>query len=501
MQVLRGGSEKLPLKSTTWIPRSLIHPVCFAARPASIAAIVCFLFSGTVRAGDLHFPENFVFGVATAPAQSEDCLDDIWTDWGKSGGIRAYLNQAAPEKRAASWSRPEPDLLLLDQLGVQGVRLGLDWGRIEPAPGRFDEDAILKYRSLLQRVKAGGHKIMLTLSHHSVPKWVQEKGGWKNPETVGDFFEFSKRILREFHSVVDWWITFNEPQIFTLFAYQAGIWPPGERGGILSFLDLPFYQGSGIRVVNHMIDAHKRIYDFARRHFPSIRMGIAQNVADYRGATFIGGMLAPRVDSFMNWTFLDGIRGSMDFVGLNYYGAEWLGATGIEILPEEEYSEAGRAVFPQGLLRILRESRSRYPLPIMITENGIADSTDWIRPLYLAEHLAAVHRGIKEGIPIQGYFHWTLSDNLEWSDGYCPRFGLVEVDRNRNLERIPRKSFHFYREIVRSRTLSGKDRVGAWQEYQKHRGGTRPFCRAKNGRDALDSPEPRIIPGKDWRLQ
>ncbi|NDG84900.1 MAG: glycoside hydrolase family 1 protein, partial [Proteobacteria bacterium] len=361
-------------------------------------AVFLILLSTGAQGEDRRFPEKFVFGVATAPAQSEDGLNDIWTDWGKKGGIHAYLNQPIPEKRANSWSDPDPDLLLIDQLGVQGVRLGVDWGRIEPGPGRFDESALLKYRSLFQRIKAGGHKIMLTLSHHSVPEWIQKKGGWKNPETARDFFVFSKRILREFHSEVDWWITFNEPQIFTLFAYQFGIWPPGDQGGIFSFLDLPFYQGSGIRAMAIMIDAHKQIYEFAHHHFPAIRMGIAQNVADYHGATFIGKLLAPRVDSFMNWTFLDGIRGNMDFVGLNYYGAEWLSGSGVELLPEEEYSEAGRAVHPQGLLRILRESRDRYPLPILITENGIADSTDWIRPLYLAEHLAVVHRGIREGI-------------------------------------------------------------------------------------------------------
>jgi beta-glucosidase/6-phospho-beta-glucosidase/beta-galactosidase len=191
----------------------------------------------------------------------------------------------------------------------------------------------------------------------------------------------------------------------------------------------------------------------------------------------------------------------MDFTGLNYYGAEWLSGSGIQTLETEEYSEAGRAVYPEGLYHLLKEAKDRYSRPIMITENGIADSTDWIRPAYISEHLAAVHRAIQDKVPIIGYFQWTLSDNLEWSDGYCPKFGLTQVLRNKTLKRIPRPSFFLYRSLAETRTLTTTQRTKAWDSYQAHAGQHRPYCRSMNGTDALDVPVSRKVPTNDWRFK
>jgi beta-glucosidase len=191
----------------------------------------------------------------------------------------------------------------------------------------------------------------------------------------------------------------------------------------------------------------------------------------------------------------------MDFMGINYHGAEWVGSRGIEILPGEEYSEAGRAVHPGGLSLLLKEAGRRYHLPVIITENGIADETDWIRPAYIAEHLAAIHDAMDSGTPVRGYFVWTLADNLEWSDGYCPKFGLLEVDRKKGLKRIPRKSFAFYSKIAKSHSLMGSWREDAWKLYSSHQGEMRPFCRSQDGVTALDVPSLRKIPFNDWRFR
>jgi beta-glucosidase/6-phospho-beta-glucosidase/beta-galactosidase len=459
-----------------------------------------WLASHQAIAADLRFPEEFVFGIATAPAQTEDGLHDIWEDWGRAGKIRAYPTHLIPEVRNGSWSHPERDLEFILKLKVQAVRLGVDWGRVMPAPDRFDESAILGYRAFIHSLKAHQIRIMLTLSHHSVPKWIQEKQGWLNPETKSHFVTFSKRMIQEFKTEVDWWITFNEPQIFSILAYKEGIWPPGERDGFTSFLNLPFYQGNVIRSLQNQIAAHQEVYDFGHQESPKIKIGIAQHSGFHRGATLLGRMIAPWSGDFMNWYFLDAIREKMDFTGMNYYGAEWISGKGIETLPDEEYSEAGRAVYPEGLYRLIKEAHLRYSRPIFITENGIADSTDWIRPAYLSEHLAAVHKALQEKIPVSGYFQWTLSDNLEWSDGYCPKFGLTEVVRDQHLARIPRASFFLYQEMARSHTLTQIERSKAWSDYQMHVGQDRPYCRSDNGLDALDAPSLRKIPLKDWRF-
>ena len=450
---------------------------------------------------DLTFPQNFVFGVATAPAQTEDQLNDIWEDWGRSGKIRAYQNEPLPELRNQSWTQPNPDLALLFQLNIQAVRLGVDWGRVMPSPTHFDETAIQRYKSIIRILKQHHIKIMLTLSHHSVPKWVQLNRGWQNPKTGEDFLRFSKRMIQEFHQDVDWWITFNEPQVFSILAYQQGIWPPGEKNSLSSLLDLPFYEGVVIKSLQTMIKAHQEIYDYAHHEFNPIQVGIAQHVGFHRGATFLGKLITRVSGRFMNWYFLDAIRQKMDFTGLNYYGAEWISGDGIETRETEEYSEAGRAVYPEGLYLLLKEAKARYSRPIVITENGIADSTDWIRPAYIAEHLAAVHRAIQEQVPITGYFQWTLADNLEWSDGYCPKFGLAQVLRNKNFKRKPRQSFFFFQEIAKTHTLTANQRSNSWKNYHTHTGQDRPYCRSENGKDALDQPRLRKIPSTDWRFK
>ena len=187
---------------------------------------------------------------------------------------------------------------------------------------------------------------------------------------------------------------------------------------------------------------------------------------------------------------------------MNYYGAEWIKDGRLDLDPEEEYSEAGRAIYPAGLYSLLKEIHRRFPEPpIVITENGIADSTDVLRPAYLLEHLAAVARARAEGVPVAGYVVWTLSDNMEWSDGYCPKFGLVAVDRKADLRRTPRPSYALYKTIVATRSVTDDMRRSAWADVAANAGKPRPFCRAADAVTALDAPAARPFSSKDWRLR
>jgi beta-glucosidase/6-phospho-beta-glucosidase/beta-galactosidase len=337
--------------------------------------------------------------------------------------------------------------------------------------------------------------------HHSVPKWAQNDGGWLQDEMKDHFLTFGKRLMDEFHADVDWWATFNEGNIFVSLAYTQGLWPPGETRSIFSFLSLGPIRGEAIRAMDRMMEAHMELYAWAHLKFPDIKIGLAHNMARYRGKNWMNRITASFLDRILNWRMPEKARGYFDFFGFNYYGAEWTKGSQIDIDPEEEYSEAGRAVDPNGLLELLREIHGRFPgLPILITENGIADSTDWLRPAYLIEHLKAVEQALLEKIPVRGYFVWTLSDNLEWSDGYCPKFGLMEVDRKNGLKRTPRKSFEVYQEIVKARGVSDELRHRAWTLVEDHRGDLRPFCRDQDGVTALPFPRTRPVSKKDWRF-
>ena len=163
----------------------------------------------------------------------------------------------------------------------------------------------------------------------------------------------------------------------------------------------------------------------------------------------------------MNWHLPGRIRRHMDFFLMNYYGAKWLKGESLSLDSREEYSEAGRAIDVGGLLDLLTIINVRYPsLPILITENGIADASDGIRSAYMIQHLAAVQNAIARKIPVQGYFVWTLTDNLEWSDGYCPKFGLVSVDR-KTMIRTPRPSYNLYQQIIGSKEITEAQRSKA----------------------------------------
>lgn len=448
-----------------------------------------------------RFEPPFFFGLATAPGQSENGLPDIWMDWGRRGGIAAFRNQARPERRLDFWTRPEAELDLAAGTGAEVYRFGVDWGRVMPRRHEFDEKAIARYRRMLKLVKARRMRVMLTLMHHSVPKWAQQRGGWLQDGMKDDFGEFARRMIDEFQPDVDYWITFNEANVFAPLAYSAGLWPPGGRRSFVSLVSWPF-RGETVRAMDRMSDAHDEVYAWAHRKYPAIKLGVAHNMAFYTGKTALGRLEARLPDALMNWRFPERIRGRMDFFGVNYYGAEWIKGARVDIDPEEEYSEAGCAVHPAGLYVLLKEIQRRFPdIPILVTENGIADATDILRPSYLIEHLAAIAKARAEGVPVLGYFFWTLSDNLEWADGYCPKFGLVAVDRENDLRRTPRGSYFLFQKIVAARGVSADLRRAAWDAVVANGGKPRPFCRGDDRLKGLDAPAARKIAVKDWRFR
>lgn len=466
-----------------------------------ILLLVLFSSSSFASTSNVKFPDPFFFGVANAANQVEDGLNDTWKAWGEKGKIRAFQNQSIPYDRLRFWSKPEVDIELAASLGIQVFRMGLEWERIMPAPGKFDEKAIARYREILGLIKQKNMKVMLTLWHHAVPTWIEAKGGWMNEETSKYFLDFSQRAIQEFQNDVEYWITFNEANVFVTMAYSVGIWPPGEKRSPLTMAAFGPFKGEGIEALDRMADSHIEVYEWAHKNFPQIKMGLAHNMAYYTGKNWLDRIKASFIDTFMNWRFPERVRGHMDFFGFNYYGAEWLKGEQIDIDPEEEYSEAGRAVHPDGLFLTLAEIHSRFKgLPIIITENGTADALDVMKGSYIVEHLRAVHRARELGMPVIGYILWTLSDNLEWSDGYCPKFGLMGVERAEDLKRVPRESYYLFQKIVLSREVSAEIMASTWKKVLDHQGQDRPFCRGEDGITAFDEPVMRKFVKKDWRF-
>lgn len=450
---------------------------------------------------NIVFPSDFFFGIANAPAHVEDNLSDIWTDFAEQGGVAAFNNQTAPTRRLDFWSHPEVELDLAKELGVQVFRIGVDWQRLQPKPGgELDVNALLHYRKILEMIHARGMKVMLTLFHHSEPRWTFNRGSWSDEAMSDDFVYFAQEVVSFLHDKVDYLITFNEAQVYVLLTQVAGVWPYNGSPKGLRLFDFGPFKGAYTRSLKNIADAHKRVFNWIKKSNYKMSVSVAHNVSYHKGSSLVYSPFAAFSRKRMNYFFIDLIKDSLDFLGINYYGIEVVKGAGVTISDKYEYSDSGRGVSPLGFYKTLKSMHHRYRLPMIITENGVADSSDWLRPAYLVEHLKALKQVMLEGVKVLGYVHWTLSDNWEWADGYCPKFGLVAVDRDNDLKRIKRDSFYFYQSIIKNNSITHEQADHAWSLVTKRTGVERDFCRSSDGVSALD--EPILIPAKniDWRF-
>jgi beta-glucosidase/6-phospho-beta-glucosidase/beta-galactosidase len=461
--------------------------------------IVPLLFS--INSFAFKLPSDFLFGVSSASAQVEDGLNDSWMQFAKSGQTSAFLNYPSAEDKINFWSNPEEEIALAKELGVQVFRLSVDWSRLVPKKSIkvTNQKALSRYKYILKLIKKNNMKVMLTLFHHSLPLWALEMGGWSNKELVNYFNGFSHEVFNVLDEDVDYWNTFNEPNVFSMFVHVIGNWPT-KKSSFLNSLNFPFFKGDFFIALDNMAKSHIDFFNYAHTKNKKVQVGIAHNTANYKQGGILSSIVVDWSWSNMNYYFPDKVKDHLDFMGINYYGAEYLSLTGVNFSPETEYNDAGRAFDPNGFFKIMNIFYNRYKKEIFITENGTADQDDIFRSLYIVEHLKAISEAIKIGIPVKSYIYWTLTDNFEWSDGYCPKFGLVSYD-HKNKKRVKRNSYHFYSVLSKYKEISSDLRAFIWSKYTKKIGQKRAMCRAINGKDGLDSP--RFIPLKssDWRYK
>ncbi|KAH0851776.1 hypothetical protein HID58_003959 [Brassica napus] len=497
-----------------------------------------------------HKEGKFFFGLATAPAHSEDELDDAWLQFAKetpssasdavpgseaatrkkiklavgaitkglaknkhikevkasasaddkppANNVAAWHNAPHAEDRLKFWSDPDKEVKLAKETGVTVFRMGIDWSRImpkEPTEGikeAVDYEALEHYKWILNRVRSNGMKVMLTLFHHSLPPWAADYGGWKIEKTVDYFMDFTRLVVDSMFELVDSWVTFNEPHVFTLLTYMCGSWP-GNNPDFMEMATSTLPMG-----VFHRVCLKKPL------------VGIAHHVSFIRPYGLFDTGAVTISNSLTVYPYIDSISKKLDFIGINYYGQESVCGVGIKLVETDEYSESGRGIYPDGLYRVLLMLHERYKhlkIPFIVTENGVSDETDVIRRPYLIEHLLALYAAMLKGVPVLGYIFWTVSDNWEWADGYGPKFGLVAVDRSNNLARTLRPSYHLFSKIVKSGKITRKDRSLAWNELQRaaKAGKLRPFYRAVDNHglmyaDGLDKPQWRPYVDRDWRF-
>ncbi len=385
----------------------------------------------------LRFPKNFLWGAACASYQVEGGIENCdWALAAKEGKV-PRCGQACDH-----YHRYESDFDLARNLGHNSHRLSIEWARIEPKEGEFDQKEAEHYRNVIKALRTRGLEPFVTIWHFTLPDWFAADGGFENPKSVERFKNYASFVTKEILSEVKFIQTINEPMVWIGDSYLRGNWPPFKGGDYIA----------AFRVLKNLIKAHKAAYREIKSQRNDAWVSIAKNNMAFfvRGINPLNYLKSAAIDFIWNKYFLIKTRNELDFIGLNFYKSIFFGypASFTESLPK---NDMGWDIYPQGLNKTITELRV-YKKPIYITENGLADSTDSKRSDFIKNHLEEVHKAIDDGVDVRGYFFWSLLDNYEWAEGFEGRFGLVEVDFL-TLERKIRPSAYVYKNIAETNSL------------------------------------------------
>lgn len=442
----------------------------------------------------LSFPKGFKWGVATSAFQIEGACDEdgrgpsIWDTFCQQPG---KIEQGHTATVAADhYHRWEEDVQWMEELGLNAYRFSIAWPRIFPdGKGRMNPQGIAFYDRLVDRLLEKGIEPYVTLYHWDLPQALQDEGGWANRAVADYFAEYAQTVASKLGDRVKNWITLNEPAVSAFLGYFLGNHAPGLQDPIQALL-----------ASHHLLLSHGLGVEALRAVLPAeAQVGITLNLSPIHPASDSeeDHAAAHRADVVMNRIFLDPVLRAcypseleelfgplfsnldpaevrqigvpIDFLGINYYtrtmiqqGSQIPFINVDQVYPEgNEYSQMWE-IYPEGLYELLNRVWDDYhPTKILITENGIpvADGPDfdgkvrdYRRTRYLHSHLVQVQRAIEAGIPIEGYFAWSLLDNFEWAFGYTMRFGLIYLDYATQ-KRILKESGRWYSQVTRENGL------------------------------------------------
>jgi beta-glucosidase len=433
------------------------------------------------------FPADFVWGAATAAYQIEGAVaedgrgESIWDRFcatpgkvrnGESGAVACDFYHRFPD-----------DIRLMSELGLDVFRLSIAWPRIFPeGRGRVNQRGLDFYDRLIDELLAQDVLPFPTLYHWDLPQALEDEGGWTARSTAEAFVEYAQVVAERLGDRVLHWTTHNEPWVAAWLGYGSGEHAPGRTS-----------TDDALAAAHHLLLSHGWAAEAIRRAVSDAKIGITLvlNPAYPASDSEADRAAARHADGFFNRWFLDPIfRGSypsdlleyfapsappvqdgdhaaiaapLDFLGVNYYSRQVLRANpnGERPLvvrdPDASYTAMDWEIYPNGLFDLLVRLRDEYdPPPIYITENGAAfadhpthdrEVEDPERQAYIEAHVAAIGRAIEAGVPMAGYFVWSLLDNFEWAHGYSKRFGIVYVDYP-TLERVPKGSYRWYRDFI-----------------------------------------------------
>jgi beta-glucosidase len=462
------------------------------------------------RAPRAPFPREFLWGVGTSAYQVEGAVDEdgrspsIWDRFCATPGKVADGDTGSVA--CDSYHRWREDLALMRRLGIRAHRFSVAWPRVLPlGTGAVNQKGLDFYDRLVDELLRAGITPFVTLYHWDLPVALADRGGWLERDVAAWFAEYTGVVARRLADRVKWWMTLNEPSVFTLHGFDNGSHAPGERRPMKDIL----------RIAHNAMRAHALGVQALRAGVPDGRVGWALSTqiccpaSDAPGdvdAARLATLAMPTGDlwktSWWNDPVLEGrypedglrvhhadmpagweadlasMRQPVDYLGINLYGG-YLFRAGADGAPELVRFPPGhprsgvkwQRILPSVMYWGPRHYHQRFGLPIVVAENGMS-SSDWIfldgqvhdaaRVDYLHRALLELSRAVRDGVPVQGYYHWSLLDNFEWAEGFTQRFGLVHVNFATQ-RRTPKDSFELYRKVIATggRALLGRTRVPA----------------------------------------
>ncbi len=434
-------------------------------------------------------PDGFLWGASVSSHQVEGDNHNQWTVWELENA--PYLARNA--ERHYAWlpvwpsirkqaedpinyisgravdhyNRYEEDFELVKKLNLNAFRFGIEWSRIEPTDGKWDEKEIEHYKTYIHELKKRGIQPVINLWHWTLPIWLAQKGGFARRQNIQYFERFVKHITKELIIPCGWILTINEPNSYVGMSYLEGQWPPGQHRPL-----------EAVRVIRNLAEAHRRVYKYLKNADSNLKIGVAtqcSNNQPKRPRNVLDKLVAGSANYFWNWWFLNRVRNYQDFVGFNYYFTDYFRGGvrknprwhrhyvhtnyrglhhRVRHTPDSPLSDLGWYMEPSGIYHVIMEAAKRYKKPILITENGVADMHDKYRKWWLQETTGAIERANAQGANVIGYFYWSLLDNFEWAQGWWPKFGLVSVDREDGMKRTIKPSGKWFAEFLDKRTAN-----------------------------------------------
>ena len=406
-------------------------------------------------------PDNLKLGCATAATQIEgEDKNNSWYAWAQTPGH--IKDGTSPIRANQHWRLYEKDLLLMSEMGIRDYRFGIEWSRIEPTRGVFDDKAMDHYRAEIQRMIQYGIRPLVTLHHFSNPIWFEEMGAFETGESVGLFQKYAVYVVSHLSDLCTDYVTINEPNVYAVNGYIFGSWPPGKKSFTKAF-----------KVMKNLTLCHLHAYRYIHELYceREVRVGFANHLrvfVPYGKNPFYAWQA-----KIMEYLFQGALTKSMstgqlafpigctaplgrdryyDYIGINYYSRSVIKNFKEIDLPDRPRNDLGWDIYPEGLSILCCGQYKKYHAPIWITENGTCDKEDQFRSAYIYDHLRQI---ADEKLPVERYYHWTFIDNFEWAEGESARFGLVKCDFETQ-ERTVRQSGRFYSEVIGRRKVTSE---------------------------------------------